>query len=502
MALIKNAFSVTGGDEDRPLERDALLRGVAGAEVIVCLLTETIDGAVMDAAGPSLRVISNMAVGVDNIDVAAATARGILVTNTPGVLTDATADLAWALILSTVRRVVEGDAMVREGRFERWSPFMLLGRSVAGATLGIVGMGRIGQAVARRALGWDMKVVYTRRSGALEAAAVPAGADWQYRASLDDLLREADIVSLHVPLTPDTRHLIGARELALMKPGSYLVNTARGPVVDEAALVEALRSGHLGGAGLDVYEREPELAPGLAAAPNATLLPHLGSATVETRGRMAELAALNAIAAVSGGAGAAPREPGSPGRMAGGSALRGGRHEGGTHLMRRRSLWLLLVMALLAAVLALWVTACSSGDGGDGDTTTTEAGDEPSGDIEGTVGATLKVGKAVITVRVLDATFNPVVPEQRMSEQTPSAPSGDESFYQAYVKIENKGAMPIRVDPEDFACAVGSTRGGHRADVVGPHRPEPSQEQLARPAGDLQGEGRLRAGAALQPVVV
>jgi glyoxylate reductase len=161
-------------------------------------------------------------------------------------------------------------------------------------------MGRIGQAVARRALGWDMKVIYTRSSGPLPAGQTPAGADWQYRASLDDLLREADIVSLHVPLTPGTRHLIGTRELALMKPGAYLVNTARGPVVDEPALVEALRSGHLGGAGLDVYEREPELAPGLAALPNAVLLPHLGSATVETRGRMAELAALNAIAAVRG----------------------------------------------------------------------------------------------------------------------------------------------------------------------------------------------------------
>jgi glyoxylate reductase len=294
--LIQDAFSVTGGEQDRPLERDALLRGIAGAEILLCLLTETIDAAVIDA-GPRLRVISNMAVGVDNIDVAAATARGILVTNTPGVLTDATADLAWALILSTVRRVVEGDSMVREGRFQRWSPFMLLGRSVAGATLGIV---RIGQAVARRALGWDMKVIYTRSSGPLPAGQTPAGADWQYRASLDDLLREADIVSLHVPLTPGTRHLIGTRELALMKPGAYLVNTARGPVVDEPALVEALRSGHLGGAGLDVYEREPELAPGLAALPNAVLLPHLGSATVETRGRMAELAALNAIAAVRG----------------------------------------------------------------------------------------------------------------------------------------------------------------------------------------------------------
>jgi glyoxylate reductase len=300
LVLIREAFAVTGGEEDRPLAREALLRGVAGTDALLCLLTETIDAAVMDTAGPGLKVISNMAVGVDNIDVAAATARGILVTNTPGVLTDATADLAWALILSTVRRIVEGDSMVREGRFELWSPFMLLGRSVAGATLGIVGMGRIGQAVAKRALGWDMKVIYTKRSGPLPAGQVPPGMLWEFRPSLDELLGEADIVSLHVPLTPETRHLIGARELALMKPGSYLVNTARGPVMDEAALVEALRTGHLGGAGLDVYELEPQLAPGLAGLPNATLLPHLCSATVETRGRMAELAALNAIAAVRG----------------------------------------------------------------------------------------------------------------------------------------------------------------------------------------------------------
>jgi glyoxylate reductase len=300
LTVIRRTFTVAGGEEDRPLERDALLRGIAGADALLCLLTETIDGAVMDAAGPQLRVISNMAVGVDNIDVAAATARGILVTNTPGVLTDATADLAWALILSAVRRVVEGDKLVRAGRFQLWSPFMLLGRSVAGATLGIVGMGRIGQAVAKRALGWDMKVIYTRRSGLLAAGQVPPGARWEFRPNLGELLQEADIVSLHVPLTPETRHLVGASELALMKPGSYLVNTARGPVVDEAALVEALRIGHLGGAGLDVYEREPELALGLAGLPNATLLPHLGSATVETRGRMAESAALNAVAAVRG----------------------------------------------------------------------------------------------------------------------------------------------------------------------------------------------------------
>jgi glyoxylate reductase len=299
-ALVRDAFAVTGGDEDRSPTRDEILLGVRGVDAVLCLLTETIDDAVMEAAGPQLRVISNMAVGFDNVDVAAATARGILVTNTPGVLTDATADLTWSLILSTVRRVVEGDQMVRAGRFGRWSPFLLLGRAVAGATLGIVGMGRIGQAVARRSLGFDMRVLYTRLGGALAPDLVPPGALWEYHSGLDGLLTEADIVSLHVPYSAGTRHLMGARELALMRPGSYLVNTSRGPVVDEAALVESLRSGHLGGAGLDVYEHEPELAPGLIALDNVVLLPHLGSATWETRGRMAELAACNAIAAVDG----------------------------------------------------------------------------------------------------------------------------------------------------------------------------------------------------------
>ncbi len=298
-SLAHELFAVTGGEEDRPLARELLLSGVPGTDALLCLLTETIDGTVMDTAGSQLRVISNMAVGYDNIDVPAATARGILVTNTPGVLTDATADLTWALILGVIRRVVEADRIVREGRFERWGPFLLLGRAVSGATLGIVGMGRIGQAVARRALGWEMRVLYTRTHGPLATEQIPAGAHWEYRPGLDDLLREADIVSLHVPLDAGTRHLIGPRELALMRPGSYLVNTSRGPVIDEGALVEALRSGHLGGAGLDVYEREPELAPGLSELANVVLLPHLGSATVETRGKMAELAVRNAIAAVT-----------------------------------------------------------------------------------------------------------------------------------------------------------------------------------------------------------
>jgi glyoxylate reductase len=299
-ALAHELFEVTGGDEDRALPRDLLLAGIPGARALLCLLSEVIDGPVMDAAGGELRVISNMAVGFDNIDVKAATERGIVVTNTPGVLTDATADLTWSLMLAVARRTVEGDGMVRQEVPWRWAPFLLLGRAVAGATLGIVGMGRIGQAVARRALGWDMKVVYTRTGGPLAVDQVPPGATWEYKATLDDLLREADFVSLHVPLTPETHHLIGARELALMRPGSFLVNAARGPVVDEAALLQALQSGHLGGAALDVYEREPEVTEGLKQLANTVLLPHLGSATVETRGVMSEVAVRNALAAVRG----------------------------------------------------------------------------------------------------------------------------------------------------------------------------------------------------------
>lgn len=297
---MREAFELLGNFEDRALPRDELLSGVPGVDALLCIPADRVDAEVMDAAGPRLRVISNYAVGYDNVDIPAATARGILVTNTPGVLTETTADLAWALILGASRRVAEGDALVRSGGFHGISPTFMLGRDVNGKTLGIVGMGRIGMAVARRAVGFGMAVLYTRRSGPVAAELVPAGASWRHCDALDQLLAAADIVSVHVPLSPVTRHLIGAPELALMRPGSVLVNTSRGAVVDEAALVEALRTGPLGAAGLDVYEDEPLLFPGLADLPNTVLLPHVGSATIETRGRMAELAARNAIAAVRG----------------------------------------------------------------------------------------------------------------------------------------------------------------------------------------------------------
>ena len=302
-------FELLGNTEDRALPREELLAGVLGVDALLCTPADRVDAEVMDAAGTSLRVISTYAVGYDTIDVPAATVRGILVTNTPGVLTETTADLAWALILGASRRVAEGDALVRRGDFQGIFPTFMLGRDVNGKILGVVGMGRIGMAVARRAFGFGMPVLYTRRSGPVASELVPAGASWQHCGTLDQLLTAADIVSVHVPLSPATRHLIGAPELALMKPGSVLVNTSRGAVVDEAALVDALRAGPLGAAGLDVYEDEPRLSPGLADLPNTVLLPHVGSATTETRGRMAELAAGNAIAAVRGGSVPHPVNP-------------------------------------------------------------------------------------------------------------------------------------------------------------------------------------------------
>lgn len=300
LPLLRGVFEVLGNVDDRALTRAELLAGIAGVEALLCTPADRVDAEVMDVAGPNLRVISNYAVGYDNIDIPAATARGILVTNTPGVLTETTADLAWALILGASRRVAEGDALVRRGDFHGIFPTFMLGCDVSGKTLGIVGMGRIGAAVARRAVGFGMPVLYTRRSGPVSGDVVPSGASWRHCASLDELLAGADIVSVHVPLSPDTRHLIGARELALMRPGSVLVNTSRGAVIDESALVAALRAGPLRAAGLDVYENEPRLAAGLADLPNTVLLPHVGSATVETRGRMAELAARNAILATRG----------------------------------------------------------------------------------------------------------------------------------------------------------------------------------------------------------
>ncbi|OGP81093.1 MAG: hypothetical protein A2Y95_08210 [Deltaproteobacteria bacterium RBG_13_65_10] len=265
-------------------------------EGILCTISDPIDMRTLSAA-PALRVVSSFGVGLDHVDLEAATRHGVLVCHTPGVLTEATADLAWGLLLDAARRITEGDRLVRGGGFGGYSPSFQLGQEVFGRTLGIVGFGRIGQAVARRARGFGMRVLYASPRRAPRAIERRLGAR---RASLDTLLTRADFVSLHLPLTRQTRHLIGARALSRMKPTSILVNTARGPVVDERALVHALRAGTIAAAGLDVYEREPLLTPGLARLPNVVLAPHLGSATLQTRKAMADLAVENLIAALRG----------------------------------------------------------------------------------------------------------------------------------------------------------------------------------------------------------
>ncbi len=277
-----------------PPAYDELVRHVAGADGLICLLTDRIDRAVIEQA-PRLRVISTVAVGYDNIDVAAASERGIPVGHTPGVLTETTADLAFALLLACARRIVEADRLLRDGGWRTWDPGLLLGHDVHGATLGIVGFGKIGQAVARRAAGFGMRVVYASRSPAAEPHP-PAE-----RLPLDELLRVADFVSLHVPLTDETRRLIGERELRAMQPTAILINTARGGIVDQAALVRALEEGWIAGAGLDVMETEPlPLDDPLLRAPNVVLLPHIGSASHATRERMASMAVDNCLAGLRG----------------------------------------------------------------------------------------------------------------------------------------------------------------------------------------------------------
>lgn len=296
LALIRQEHQVESYAADPPIDRQTLLKSVADKAGLLCTITDRIDTELL-ACAKALKVIANFGVGFEHIDLAAATQRGIPVTNTPGVLTDTTADLAFALILATARRVVEGDRRVREGKFQYWAPLLFLGQEVSGKTLGIIGMGRIGQAVARRAAGFSMKIIYHNRTrlAPAEEQSLQASA-----VEFSTLLRAADFVSLHVPLTPQTRHLIGPQELALMKPSAHLINTARGPVVDETALVTALSQWQIRGAGLDVYENEPELTPGLADLENVVLLPHVGSATVETRTRMAMMAAENLLTALRG----------------------------------------------------------------------------------------------------------------------------------------------------------------------------------------------------------
>jgi len=281
---------------DMPLAYDALRERVHGMDGILSLLTDRMDAGMMIAAGPQLAVISQMAVGYDNVNIAAAHARGIHIGHTPGVLTESTADLAFALILASARRIVEGADYIRGGNWKTWSPKVLLGRDLSGATLGIVGFGRIGQAVARRAAGFDMRILACSPRLTKEEAAHRH----IEQVELADLLRQSDFVSLHTPLNDQTRHLINGETLALMKPTAILINTTRGPVVDQKALYEALKNGVIGGAALDVTDPEPMAADDpLLALPNVTIVPHIGSATVQTRDRMALMAAENLIAGVT-----------------------------------------------------------------------------------------------------------------------------------------------------------------------------------------------------------
>jgi glyoxylate reductase len=277
--------------EDTPFTHDEMLAAVAGTDAVVCLLTDRIDAEVIAAGAPRLKVVANVAVGYDNVDLAAATAAGVAVCNTPGVLDETTADLAFLLVLAASRLASTAEADLRARRWPGWGINQYLGRDVHGAVLGLVGFGRIGQAVARRGAGFGMEVIHHTR----HETHLPG-----YVADLDRLLSESDVVSLHVPLSDETRHLIGARELALMKPTAVLVNTSRGPVVDEEALATALEEGTIFAAGLDVYEREPEVHPRLLTAPRTVLLPHIGSGSQTTRTRMARVAAEGARAVLAG----------------------------------------------------------------------------------------------------------------------------------------------------------------------------------------------------------
>jgi glyoxylate reductase len=288
-------FDVTVLSEAPP-ERADLLEAACGAEGVLSTVTEKIDGTFMDAAGEDLKVIANMAVGYDNVDVEAARTRGVIVTNTPGVLDETTADVAFMLLLAAARRLGESERVLRAGRWEWWGPKLFMGPDVWGKKLGIVGLGRIGKAVARRARGFDMKILYHNRSRR-EEAEEELGASY---LELDELLETADFITLHTPLTDETRHLIDAPALERMKPEAVLVNTSRGPVVDEAALADTLAEGRIFAAGLDVYEEEPKVHPKLLELENVVLAPHIGSGSIETRGKMAVLAAENLAAVLRG----------------------------------------------------------------------------------------------------------------------------------------------------------------------------------------------------------
>jgi glyoxylate reductase len=295
---LEEACDVDLYDGEAAIARDELIRRVGDKDALLCLLTDTVDRAVIEA-GPRLKIVANIAVGYDNVDVAAALGRGIAVTNTPNVLTEATAELTWALILAVTRRVAEGDRTVRAGRWKGWALDYMLGMELRGKQLGVVGLGRIGRAVASRAPAFGMSVAAASLPGESGLGTGPA-APPVIPLPLDELLRTSDVITLHVPLTPDTHHLIERARLTRMKRSAYLVNTSRGPVVDEEALAWALGERLIAGAALDVYEREPAVHPALLPLENVVLAPHLGSATTETRTGMADLAVRNVLAVLSG----------------------------------------------------------------------------------------------------------------------------------------------------------------------------------------------------------
>jgi glyoxylate reductase len=297
MGRIEARCDMTLYDGEGAMPRDQLLSEVAQKAGAITLLTDRVDDEFLDAAGPELKIVANYAVGFDNIDVEACTRRGVLASNTPEVLTETTADIAFALMMAAARRIAEGDRFLRSRAPWIWGPLMMLGQDVHHATLGVVGFGRIGQALARRARGFSMRVIYYDMYRPSAEVEQELGAEYR---DLEDLLRESDFVSLHTSLTPQTRHLINAERLALMKPTAVLVNTSRGPVIDEEALARALMQGQIFAAGLDVFEREPEVHPLLLECDNAVVIPHLGSATVTTRRAMADLAIDNLLAALEG----------------------------------------------------------------------------------------------------------------------------------------------------------------------------------------------------------
>jgi glyoxylate reductase len=293
--LLQDHFDIEFNNTSRTFSRNELKHKIKDVEAVLCLLTDPMDQEIIDDA-PKLKIISNHAVGYDNVDVSYATRKGIAVTNTPGVLTDATADFTWTLLLSVARNIIVGDDITRKGEFQGWDPLFLLGADIAGKTLGVIGAGRIGTAVAERSAGWRMSILYFDSTANYHL-------EEKFNArkvSLATLLKESDFVTIHLPLSDETTHLIGQNELEMMKSTAYLINTARGAIVDEKALVQALQEKRIAGAGLDVYENEPALADGLRKMKNAILAPHIGSATIATRNKMAEIAARNIINILKG----------------------------------------------------------------------------------------------------------------------------------------------------------------------------------------------------------